>query len=64
MDVTAARLAFQEIHKLKDRLHLENLVLRVVIDRSSMFEEIAGSSPALKTVLRISSKSFLPTLRC
>jgi PAS domain S-box-containing protein len=51
MDVTAARLALQEIQKLKDRLQSENLVLREEIDRSSMFEEIVGSSPALKTVL-------------
>ena len=51
MDVTAARSALQEIQKLKDRLHFENLVLREEIDRSSMFEEIVGSSPTLKTVL-------------
>jgi PAS domain S-box-containing protein len=51
MDVTAARLALQEIQKLKDRLHVENLVRREEIDRSWMFEEIVGSSPALKTVL-------------
>jgi transcriptional regulator with GAF, ATPase, and Fis domain len=51
MDVTAARSALQEIQKLKDRLHFEYLVLREEIDRSSMFEEIVGSSPTLKTVL-------------
>jgi PAS domain S-box-containing protein len=51
MDVTAARLAFQEIQKLKDRLHDENVVLREQIDQVFMFEEIVGSSPALKTVL-------------
>ncbi len=51
MDVTAARLAFQEIQKLKDQLHEENLVLREEIDRSSRFEEIVGSSEALQHVL-------------
>jgi PAS domain S-box-containing protein len=58
MDVTAqwqarAELekAFEEIKRLKDRLHDENVVLREQIDRDFMFEEIVGSSPALKTVL-------------
>jgi formate hydrogenlyase transcriptional activator len=43
--------AFEEIKRLKDRLHDENVVLREEIDQVSMFEEIVGSSPALKTVL-------------
>jgi formate hydrogenlyase transcriptional activator len=43
--------AFEEIKRLKDRLHDENVVLREQIDQVSMFEEIVGSSPALKTVL-------------
>jgi PAS domain S-box-containing protein len=43
--------AFEEIKRLKDRLHDENVVLRDQIDRVFMFEEIVGSSPALKTVL-------------
>jgi PAS domain S-box-containing protein len=58
MDVTAqwqarAELekALEEIKRLKDRLHDENVVLREQIDRDFMFEEIVGSSPALKTVL-------------
>lgn len=58
MDVTAERQAsaelenaFEEIKRLKDRLHDENVVLREQIDQVSMFEEIVGSSPALKTVL-------------
>src|SRR2546427_6754309 len=34
---------------LKDRLHDENVVLREQIDQAFMFEEIVGSSPALKT---------------
>jgi formate hydrogenlyase transcriptional activator len=58
MDVTAqwharAELekAFDEIKRLKDRLHDENVALREQIDQAFMFEEIVGSSPALKTVL-------------
>jgi PAS domain S-box-containing protein len=43
--------AFQEIKRLKDRLHDENVVLREQIEKVFMFEEIVGSSPALKTVL-------------
>src|SRR5260370_25493888 len=45
------RRAFEEIKRLKDRLHDENVVLREQIDQVSMFEEIVGSSPALRTVL-------------
>jgi transcriptional regulator with GAF, ATPase, and Fis domain len=58
MDVTAQRQAraelekaFEEIKRLKDHLHDENVVLREQIDQAFMFEEIVGSSPALKTVL-------------
>jgi formate hydrogenlyase transcriptional activator len=43
--------AFEEIKRLKDRLHDENVVLREQIDQVFMFEEIVGSSPALKSVL-------------
>ncbi len=43
--------AFEQINLLKDRLYKENLALKEEIDRSSMFEEIVGSSPALQTVL-------------
>src|ERR1700674_5384933 len=43
--------AFEEIKRLKDRLHDENLALREQIDQTFMFEEIVGSSPALQTVL-------------
>jgi PAS domain S-box-containing protein len=58
MDVTEqaqARIelekAFEEIKRLRDRLHDENLALREQIDQVFMFEEIVGSSPALQTVL-------------
>jgi DNA-binding NtrC family response regulator/signal transduction histidine kinase len=40
-----------EIRELKERLYRENLALRDEVDRTSMFEEIVGSSEALNTVL-------------
>jgi len=43
--------AFEEIKRLKDRLHDENVALREEIDQAFMFEEIVGSSPSLKTVI-------------
>ncbi len=43
--------AFDEIRNLKDQLYKENLALRQEIDQSSMFEEIIGSSEALRRVL-------------
>ena len=36
----------------EERMHNENLASREEIDRTSMFEEIVGSSEALRTVLR------------
>jgi len=58
MDVTeqyearaALETAFEEIKTLKDQLYKENIALREEIDRSSMFEEIVGESPALQAVL-------------
>jgi PAS domain S-box-containing protein len=48
--------ALDEIKKLKDRLHKENIVLKEEIDRSSMFEEIVGASPALQTLLARTAK--------
>ncbi|MGB0123932.1 MAG: sigma 54-interacting transcriptional regulator, partial [Silvibacterium sp.] len=43
--------ALDEIKKLKDDLHRENIALREEIDKTSMFEEIVGVSPALTAVL-------------
>jgi PAS domain S-box-containing protein len=40
----------------EDRLHQENVALREEIDEASMFEEIVGTSPALRTVLARISK--------
>jgi PAS domain S-box-containing protein len=58
MDVTEQRqaraaleTAFDEIKRLKDRLQDENLALRDEIDQAFMFEEIVGTSAALKAVL-------------
>ena len=45
-----------EIKGLKDQLYRENLALRDEVDRASMFEEIVGSSKALKTVLSMIAK--------
>ena len=44
-------LAFEEINALKERLHHEKVALREEIDRTAMFDEIVGSSPAIKSVL-------------
>src|ERR1700722_9540384 len=43
--------AFEEIKRLKDQLHDENVVLREQIDQAFLFEEIVGTSPALQGVL-------------
>src|ERR1700723_2192632 len=58
MDVTEqaqARIelekAFEEIKRLRDQLHDENVVLREQIDQAFMFEEIVGTSSALQGVL-------------
>jgi transcriptional regulator with GAF, ATPase, and Fis domain len=58
MDITATKRAEEELQKaideirnLRDQLYRENLALRQEIDQSSMFEEIIGSSEALRRVL-------------
>ena len=63
MDVTervraedALRKAIEEIKGLKDQLYRENLALKEEIDQSSMFEEIVGTSPALRAALSRVSK--------
>jgi PAS domain S-box-containing protein len=43
--------AFKEIQTLKNQLQTENIALREEIDRASIFEEIVGTSPALRVVL-------------
>jgi len=42
--------------RAEERLHQENVALREEIDRASMFEEIVGTSPALRLVLARISK--------
>jgi formate hydrogenlyase transcriptional activator len=39
-------------HRSEERLRNENLILREEIDRSSMFEEIVGSSKAIRRLLK------------
>jgi len=58
MDVTeqhearaALEKAFEEIKQLKDELYRENLALKDEIDQASMFEEIVGTSEALRRIL-------------
>jgi PAS domain S-box-containing protein len=51
LDLTEQKRAEGEIRALKDQLYKENLVLRDEVDRTSMFEEIVGTSPALQPVL-------------
>jgi PAS domain S-box-containing protein len=43
--------AFEEIKRLRDQLHDENVVLREQIEQAFMFEEIVGTSPELQGVL-------------
>jgi transcriptional regulator with GAF, ATPase, and Fis domain len=57
----ALETAFQQIellkdHLYKDQLYKENLALRDEVDRVSMFEEIVGTSPALRAALSRVSK--------
>jgi len=44
-------IAFDEIASLKDSLYRENVTLKEEIERSTSFEEIIGTSPALNRVL-------------
>jgi formate hydrogenlyase transcriptional activator len=57
--MTRLYIASTDIHDRKtaeERLQQENVALREEIDKASMFEEIIGTSPALKTVLSRISK--------
>ena len=54
------RKVFEEIKELRDQLHQENLALKEEIDQASMFEEIVGSSEALRRVL-IQVEKVAPT---
>jgi transcriptional regulator with GAF, ATPase, and Fis domain len=50
------KLAFEEIQRLKTLLQYENIALREEVEKTSMFEEIVGVSPALRSVLSLVSK--------
>ena len=50
-DIDDRKRAEAELSALKDQLYKENLVLRDEVDRTSMFEEIVGTSPAMQPVL-------------
>src|SRR4029077_17298241 len=51
IDIDERKQAEVELSALKDQLYKENLVLRDEVDRTSMFEEIVGTSAALRPVL-------------
>jgi PAS domain S-box-containing protein len=55
-DIDDLKRAEAELRALKDRLYEENLVLRDEVDRTSMFEEIVGTSRALQPALARVSK--------
>jgi PAS domain S-box-containing protein len=47
----ALKLAYEEIQVLRDQLQQETIALPEEVDTTSMFEEIVGTSSALRTVL-------------
>jgi PAS domain S-box-containing protein len=51
LDLSEQKRAEAEISALKDQLYKENLALRDEVDRTSMFEEIVGTSKPLNAVL-------------
>ena len=56
MDVTARKKAFEEIKTLRDELQKENIVLREELGKTSMFEEVIGTSSALQMILARAAK--------
>jgi formate hydrogenlyase transcriptional activator len=56
MDITARKKAFEEIKALRDELQRENIVLREELGKTSMFEEVIGTSPVLQMVLARAAK--------
>jgi PAS domain S-box-containing protein len=56
MDVTARKKAFEEIKTLRDELQKENIVLREELGKTSMFEEVIGTSSVLQMVLARAAK--------
>src|SRR6476661_2535465 len=56
MDVTERKRAFEEIKALRDELQRENVVLREELGKTSMFEEVIGTSSALQMILARAAK--------
>ncbi|MCU1258120.1 MAG: histidine kinase [Bryobacterales bacterium] len=56
LDLSEQKRAEAEIRALRDQLYKENLVLREEVDRTSMFEEIVGTSKPLKAILSRTAK--------
>ena len=56
MDVTARKKAFEDIKALRDELYRENIVLREELGKTSMFEEVIGTSSVLQMVLAHAAK--------
>ena len=56
LDITEQQRAFEEIKALRDELHRENIVLREELGKTSMFEEVIGTSPVLQMVLARAAK--------
>jgi len=56
MDITTRKKAFEEIKALRDELQRENIVLREELGKTSMFEEVIGSSSILQMVLERAAK--------
>ncbi len=52
----SASIDIDDRKRAEERLHQENVALREEIDKASMFEEIVGTSPALKSVISRISK--------
>jgi len=52
----SASIDIDDRKRAEERLQQENIALREEIDKASMFEEIVGTSPALKSVLSRISK--------
>jgi len=56
VDIEPLKRAERELHELKDQLYKENIALRDEINQTSMFEDIVGSSAALRRVLVLVAK--------
>jgi hypothetical protein len=67
IDIEPLKRAERELHDLKDQLYKENIALRNEISQTSTFEEIVGSSTALRLdqrlhfSLRRSAESVIPS---